>query len=65
MDYRSLFLHFECGVYMYRSRAVQQVKEDAIRTMAESEEVTLEFCTGRVWIIRLIQSILRLFAPLL
>ena len=42
MDYRSLCLHFECGVWMYRTRAVLQVKEDALKTFAESHEVTLE-----------------------
>ena len=26
MDYRSLCLHFECGVWMYRTRAVLQVR---------------------------------------
>lgn len=39
MDYRSLCLHFECGVWMYRTRAVLQVKEDALKTFAESHEV--------------------------
>lgn len=65
LDYRSLYLHFECGVWMYRSRAVQTVKEDAVATMEQSEEVTLEFCRHRPWIVRFFQSILRLLAPLL
>lgn len=65
MDYRSLYLHFECGVFMYRCKAVTQLKEDAIKTMAQSEEITLEFCKNRRWYIRFMQSILRLIAPLL
>ncbi len=24
LDYRSLYLHYECGIYMYRSKAVRQ-----------------------------------------
>lgn len=65
LDYRSLYLHFECGVFMYKSKAVQSVKEDAIATMDASREITLEFCRHRLWIIRFLQSFLRLLAPLL
>lgn len=65
MDYRSLYLHYECGVWIYQSQAVMSVKEDAVKTMDESEEITLEFCKNRSWFIRLLQSILRLLAPLL
>lgn len=65
LDYRSLYLHFECGVFMYRSQAVLQVKQDALDTIAKSEQMTLEFCRKRNVFIRMLQSVLRLFAPLL
>ena len=39
MDYRSLYLHFECGVIMYESSAVAEVKEDFLRTLCECHEV--------------------------
>lgn len=65
LDYRSLYLHFECGVWMYRSKAVQAVKADAAATMAQSREITLEFCRHRLWVVRFLQSILRLLAPML
>lgn len=65
LDFRSLFLHFECGVWMYRSSAVLQVKEDCIDTFAQSEEITLEFCRNRNVAVRTVQGIMRLFAPLL
>lgn len=65
LDYRSLYLHFECGVFMYRSQAVMQVKEDAVHVIEKSREITLDFCRNRNVLIRLLQSVLRLFAPLL
>ncbi len=65
LDYRSLYLHFECGVFLYQSDAVMQVKKDMEETMAQSEQVTLEFCKHRALPIRLMQSVLRLLAPLL
>ncbi|MBO5373011.1 MAG: cardiolipin synthase [Lachnospiraceae bacterium] len=65
LDYRSLYLHFECGVFMYCSQAVMQVKADVQNTIEKSQEITLEFCRERNLFIRMIQSVLRLFAPLL
>lgn len=64
MDYRSLYLHFECGVWMYDSSAVQKVKEDALKTFQVSREITLEFCKKQSWFKRLVLSVLRLIAPL-
>lgn len=65
LDYRSLYLHFECGVWMYRTRAVSQVKEDFLDTLEVSREITLDFCRNRSLPVRGAQSILRLIAPLL
>ena len=65
LDFRSLYLHFECGVWMYESAAVMQVKEDCLETFECSEEITLEFCKKRPLPVRIAQSLLRLFAPLL
>lgn len=65
LDYRSLYLHFECGVWMYESQAVMQIKEDAMKIFEECREVTLEDCRNKSTWTRLWQSVLRLFAPLL
>lgn len=65
LDYRSLCLHFECGVWMYRTRAVLQVKEDALKTFAESHEVTLEEFQRKSFLVRTFMGALKLFAPLL
>lgn len=64
MDYRSLYLHFECGVWMYHSSAVMAVKEDALDTFEKSREITMDFCRKQPWIKRVVWSVLRLFAPL-
>ena len=65
LDYRSLFLHFECGVFMYQSKAVMQVKEDCLKTFDDSKEMDVAFCRGRKLPVRMVQSLMRLFAPLL
>lgn len=65
MDFRSLYLHYECGVWMYRTPAVEAVKRDFLDTQAQSREVTLEECRAARWPTRLLRSVIRLFAPLL
>lgn len=65
LDYRSLYLHFECAVWMYKSSAVMQVKDDMIKTLPKCREIKLDFCKNRNIAVRAMQSILRLFAPML
>lgn len=64
-DYRSLYLHFEDGVWMYRTRIIEEMREDFEENLENCNEISLEFCQKRNIVIRAIQSIMRLFAPLL
>ncbi|MDR2111259.1 MAG: cardiolipin synthase [Spirochaetaceae bacterium] len=64
LDFRSLYLHYECGIWLYKTRAVQGVKEDFLRTMAVSRKITPEECERNA-VMRIIPDILRLFAPLM
>jgi cardiolipin synthase len=34
LDYRSLYLHFECGVILYGTKTVQTIREDVLATLA-------------------------------
>lgn len=65
LDYRSLYLHFEDGVWIYRNQVIKDIKEDFTDTLEYCNPVTLEFCRGRNIAVRAMQSILRLFAPML
>ena len=65
LDYRSLCLHFECGVFMYRTKAVMQVKEDTLETFKKCHEVTAEECQNKHFLVRTFMGALKLFAPLL
>ena len=65
LDYRSLFLHFECGVWMYRSGAVMQVKDDVRDVLRVSKEITKEECVATGLVTRLSQIVLRFLAPML
>ena len=64
LDYRSLYLHFECGVWMYKTKSVAKVKEDFLNTLPLCHEITIDECSRNA-VQRIFQDVLRLFAPLM
>lgn len=64
LDYRSLYLHFECGVYMENVKCIKDIKKDLEDSIEKSHEVTKKEATPKllksIW-----QALLRLIAPLL
>lgn len=64
-DYRSLYHHFECGVFMYQVNALEALKKDMEETFAISELITLEWCRKKFVKTNVIGPILKLFSPLL
>ena len=65
MDYRSLYLHFENGAFLYNCDAVKEMRKDFEHIFAESTEVTEKYKSGRSAVLRGTQCLLRLFAPLM
>lgn len=63
MDYRSLYLHFECATYMYRCPAVLDVKNDTLLTIEKSHKVSIDDLNKNIFA-RVFDSILRVFEPL-
>lgn len=64
MDYRSLYLHFECGTWMYKHPVIGQIEEDFEQTLEKCRPITLESCRVH-GLKRILYAILRLFAPLM
>ena len=64
LDYRSLTHHFECGMWMYDTAAVLQLRDDAERTMAQGQQVTLREARLNP-AQKLFKSIVQVFTPLL
>ena len=44
LDFRSLYLHFECGTLLIDNRAVMEIKEEFLKTLEICQPVTLEEC---------------------
>lgn len=64
MDYRSLYLHFECGVFMQDVSVIKDIKKDLDSAINKSHIVTKKEAKP-TFIKSLWQAILRLFAPLM
>ena len=64
MDYRSLYLHFECGTWMYKHPVIGRIEEDFEQTLEKCRPITLESCRVH-GLKRILYAILRLFAPLM
>ena len=65
LDYRSLYLHFECAVWMYQNSCIADMKKDYLETLEKCQLVTLEQCRSVKWYTKLGRSILRVFAPMM
>ncbi|HHV64198.1 MAG TPA: cardiolipin synthase [Peptococcaceae bacterium] len=65
MDYRSLFLHFECGVWLYGCGVIKDMYNDFINTLEKCQEITLQDLQRIHWYKKLLGFILRIFAPLM
>lgn len=65
LDFRSLYLHFECGVWMYNTDSVHQVKNSTLEALKISKQVTLEDIKNTPKIKKIIRTFFRIFAPLM
>ncbi len=64
-DFRSLYHHFECGIFMYETDSVAQVKKDFLDTQCHCTEITEQDCLQVPLGKRLLRGVLRFFAPLM
>ncbi len=64
-DYRSLYLHFECGVWLYKTKSVMEIKEDYLKILDVCTKITLEDCKHVKVYNRILTAIFRVFAPLM
>lgn len=65
LDYRSLYLHFECAAMMYQVKEVEKIEEDFQDTLKQCREITLETLKKEKFWTKIYGRFLRLFAPLM
>ena len=61
-DYRSLYLHFECNVLLYKTKCIQDIHNDFCETLKLCQKIGYKKSER---FIGLYEAILRLFAPLM
>ena len=65
MDYRSLHMHYECGVLISENQAVMDIKNDFLETVKQSERISYQSWKKRPLRHKVIQWILKIFSPML
>lgn len=65
LDFRSLYLHFENGVWMHEADCISAISEDFEKTFAVCREITHRMTTKVPVPVRIFRSLLHLFAPLM
>ncbi len=65
LDYRSLYLHFECGAFIYNNSEIDRIERDFQQTLGHSHKVTLMEVKNRTMLTKVVGQVLRLVAPLM
>ena len=65
LDYRSLYLHYECAAYLYKVPALAEIKADFDETIAKSQLITPENIKNQSFLSRLPGALLKVVAPLM
>lgn len=65
LDYRSLYLHFECGAFIYNNSEIDKIEQDFQQTLRKCHKVTLMEVKNRTMFTKIMGQVLRLVAPLM
>ena len=65
LDFRSLYLHFEDGVWMFKAGCIADIERDFDETLPQCQAICLENCINLPWYKRLGRAVLRLLSPLM
>ncbi len=65
LDYRSLYHHFECAAYMYRTDCIDEIEKDFQDTLSKCREVTDDSIKHEKLTVKLVGTVAKLIAPLM
>ena len=64
-DYRSLYLHYECAVYLSEVPQIEDIEKDMLDTLAKCRRITLTEYNTYPWYYRAMGRVLRFVATLI
>ncbi len=65
LDYRSLYLHFECGILLYKAPVVLEIEKDLEETLEKCCQITQEDCKRYPFFKSFAGQLMRFIAPLM
>ena len=65
LDYRSLYHHFECATYMYKTECIAAIEKDFRKTLASCREVTGETIKNEKFSYKAIGVLAKMISPLM
>jgi cardiolipin synthase len=65
LDYRSLYLHFECAAYIWKNPAVFDVEDDFQSTLKKCMRIDMQNCEEYSLVGKIVGKALKLVAPLM
>lgn len=65
LDYRSLYHHFECATYMYKTSCIREIEKDYQRTLTACRRITPQTIKKEKLSYKFRGSLMKLIAPLM
>lgn len=65
LDYRSLYHHFECATYMYKTDCISEIERDFQETLSECRQVTSESIKNEKFSYKLMGVLSKMISPLM
>ena len=65
LDYRSLYHHFECATYMYKTACIPDIERDFQETLEKCSEVTEETIKNEKKSYKIVGGLMKFIAPLM
>ena len=65
LDYRSLYHHFECATYLYRTDCIPEIEEDFRQTLEKCRKVTPETIKGEKVFYKVVGQMVKFLSPLM
>ena len=65
LDYRSLYHHFECGTYLYKTPCIAPIESDFANTLSKCRQVTRETVKNEKLSYKVMGSLMKIVAPLI
>jgi len=64
LDFRSLYLHYECGLLLIKTKSLAELKDDFLMTISKCIEITSE-SLKQSFLLHLFDAVIRVFSPLM